>query len=93
MTSLYLGKIMSYNNIPKNTQYFMILESRVLNFNSCRVETLMANIEFYHIRGLYSGLRIFIPTYRHCMVESSYDLVSVDTNDGGQVLKKFSVWP
>ena len=27
------------------------------------METLMANIEFYHIRGLYSGLRIFIPTF------------------------------
>ena len=68
LPSLYLGKIMTtifpkHPIFPKNTQYFMILESRVLNFNSCRMETLMANIEFYHIRGLYSGLRIFIPTF------------------------------
>ena len=74
LPSLYLAKIMTtifpkHPIFPKNTQYFMILESQVLNFNSCRVETLMANIEFYHIRGLYSGLRIFIPTYRTCMIE------------------------
>ena len=47
LPSLYLGKIMTtifpkHPIFPQNTQYF----------NSCRMETLMANIEFYHIRDL-----------------------------------------
>ena len=68
LPSLYLGKIMTtifpkHPIFPKNTQYFMILESRVLNFNSYRMETLKANMKLYHIRGLYTGLRIFIPTF------------------------------
>ena len=57
MPSLYLGQIMTtifpkHPIFPKNTQYFMILKSRVLNFNPYRMETLMANIEFNHIRDL-----------------------------------------
>ena len=62
MPSLYLDNI-----IPINTQYFMILESRVFNFNSYRMETLKANMKFYHIRGLYNGLRMFIPTFNHVL--------------------------
>ena len=60
----------SWQQYSLNTQYFMILESRVLNFNSYRMETLKANMKLYHIRELYNGLRMFIPTFAHVWILS-----------------------